>query len=310
MLLGLAFELYEPPSQAMIADGVGPDDRADAYALLTVALAAGNMGAGLLADVVGRSNLRWLFVIDAASCLACALVVRIALPDDRPVHLGKAVGSARPAGPVSADHEHPSSPWRDGSLLAMTAAGTVFALIYMLMLISLPLSLDADGLDPASAGLIMTAATVTALLARPALSARRLADLTPATAFAGGYLLMAVGLAGYAVGHTVPALVAPTALFSIGNLLLIGRAFALVSALAPPAGAARYLAVYGLSWGFATLLAPPLGTWLIGADGPAALWTAMSATCLAMAVAQPLLLRRLGIQRGGLRPGAAPPLHG
>lgn len=289
-LLGLAFELYEPPSQAMIADGVAPEDRAAAYALLTTALAVGNMGAGLLADVVGRSNLRWLFVIDAASCLACALIVRIALSEDRPLRPGGAVESAKS---TPADHEHPRSPWRDGSLLAMTAAGTVFALVYMLMLISLPLSLDADGIDPASAGLIMTASTVISLLARPALRARRLADLAPATAIAAGYLLMAVGLAGYAVAHTLPALLVPTALYSVGNLLLTGRAFALVTALAPPGGAARYLAVYGLSWGFATLLAPPLGTWLIAAHGPGALWAAMSGTCLAMAGAQPRLLRRL-----------------
>ncbi|MBR7827735.1 MFS transporter, partial [Actinospica sp. MGRD01-02] len=84
ILLGLAFELYEPPSQAMIADAVAPVGRAAAYSLLTTALAVGNLGAGLVADVVGRSNLRWLFVVDAATCLACALVIRLALPGEEP----------------------------------------------------------------------------------------------------------------------------------------------------------------------------------------------------------------------------------
>ena len=286
VLLGLAFELYEPPSQAMIADGVAPEDRVGAYALLSTAIAVGNMGAGLVADLVGRSNLRWLFVVDAASCLACALIVRLVLPADRPRPPEAAAAASAPV----AGHER--SPWRDGSLLAMTGAGTVFALVYMLMLVSLPLSLSADGLDPASAGLIMTASTVTLLLARPAMRTHRLATLGPGPAFAAGYALMAAGLAGYTVAHTLPALLVPTALYGLGNLLLTGRAFAVVTGLAPAGASARYLAVYGLSWGFATVLAPPLGTWLIGSFGPGVLWAAMSATCLVMAAAQPRLLRR------------------
>jgi MFS family permease len=166
VLLGLAFELYEPPSQAMIADATEPDQRAHAYALLTTALAIGNMGAGLIADVVGHSGLRWLFVVDAASCLACAIVVRLALP----------LGDRRPAN----EYQSPSSdggveirvavsPWRDPALLAMTAAGTLFALVYMLILIALPLTLSARGLNPASAGLVMATATLALVVTRPAL---------------------------------------------------------------------------------------------------------------------------------------------
>jgi MFS family permease len=175
----------------------------------------------------------------------------------------------------------------------MTGAGTIYALVYMLLLVSLPLSLTVDGLNPANAGLIMTVATVTLVLARPALRTRPLAALSPGAAFTAGYLLLAAGLAGYTFAHTLPALLAPTALYSLGNLLLMGRALAVVSELAPPGATARYLAVYGLSWGFATMLAPLLSTWLIGAFGPGTLWAAMATLCLVMAVAQPRLLPRI-----------------
>lgn len=283
VLLGLAFELYEPPSQAMIADAVAPAARAPAYALLTTALAVGNLGGGLVAEVVGRSGLRWLFVVDAASCLACALVVRLALPADAP-------GPRDVSGPDIGGSA--VRPWRDRALLTMTATGTVFALVYMLMLVSLPLSLAAYGLDPADAGLLMAASTLTLVVARPALRLRPLAALSPAAAFAAGYALLAAGLAGYAFAHTVPAMLGPTALTSLGNLLLMGRAFAVVSELAPPGAAARYLAVYGLSWGFATVLAPLVSTALIGAFGPGVLWATTAALSLAMVFAQPRLLPR------------------
>src|SRR5579871_5864912 len=102
VLLGFAFELYEPPSQAMIADATrsAPDERAPAYALLTTALAVGNMGAGLVAAAVGRSGLRWLFVVDAASCLCCALIVCLGLPADGPRGAGRGGPHAGPAGPA------------------------------------------------------------------------------------------------------------------------------------------------------------------------------------------------------------------
>jgi MFS family permease len=274
ILLGLVFELYEPPSQAMIADSVPPEERASAYTLLTTALAVGNTGAGMVAEVVGRTNLRWLFVVDAATCLACALIIRLVLPDERP--------GASAAAPRVADSR--PSPWRDRALLLMTAAGTVYALIYMLMLISLPLSLAADGINPASAGLIMAVGTVTLVVARPILRV----EFSTAAAFAAGYLLLAAGLAGYAVAHTLPALLAPTVAWSLGNLLLMGRAFAVVSELAPAGATARYLAVFGLSWGFATVAAPVVGTWVIARFGPGTLWAAISIVCVAMAAIAPV----------------------
>lgn len=80
VLLGLAFELYEPPSQAIIGESVPERQRVRAFSLFSAALAAGGMGAGLLAALLGHWDLRWLFVADAASCLACALLIRLALP--------------------------------------------------------------------------------------------------------------------------------------------------------------------------------------------------------------------------------------
>jgi MFS family permease len=328
VLLGLAFELYEPPSQAMIADGTRPEARARTYALLTTALAVGNTGAGLIAAIVGRSNLRWLFAIDAASCLVCALAVRLGTPADRgavrlripadrvAVRLG--APADRPAVPLGTPADRAAgavtevpdagqpSPWRDRALLAVTAAGTVYALVYMVLLMALPLSLAASGLNPASAGVLMTAATVVIVVARPLMRTRLLAELPAPAASAAGYVLMAVGVAGYALAPagSLPALLAPTAAWSLGSLLLSGQAFAVVAGLAPAGASARYLAVFGLSWGFATVAAPPLGTWLIGGFGPTTLWTSMAVVCLAMSVVQPCLLRALADDSGPSSPPA------
>src|SRR5689334_3962689 len=82
VLLGLAFEIYEPPSQAMIADVTAPEDRPAAYGLYSAALAAAGVLAGLLAAAISHWDLRWLFVADAITCLSCATLVALALPAD------------------------------------------------------------------------------------------------------------------------------------------------------------------------------------------------------------------------------------
>ena len=79
-VLGLAFELYEPPSQALIADLTDVESRPRAFSLFGAALAAGGAGAGLLATALGSVDLRLLFVADAVTCLACAAVVAVSLP--------------------------------------------------------------------------------------------------------------------------------------------------------------------------------------------------------------------------------------
>jgi len=104
---------------------------------------------------------------------------------------------------------------------------------------------------------------------------------------------MGLGLAGYAAAGSLAALIMPTVAWTLGYLLLSGRAFAVVTELAPAGASASYLAVYGLSWGIATVIVPVLATQVIEIAGPATLWVIASALCLVMAVAQPAIYPRL-----------------
>lgn len=279
VLLGLAFEIYEPPSQAMIADVVAPGEQVRAYGLLNAALAVAGMGAGLLAAGLGRWDLRWLFVADALTCLLCALTVHLILPAD---HVTTATAAGEAAG---------VAPWRDRSLLVMLAAGTLFAVVHLQIAIGVPLSLEARGLQPADAGLLFAVSALTLTAGQPLLRLRPLAALPTPTAFAGGYLLMALGLAGYALAHGLLGHLAATVTWSAGDLLLVGRAYALVAHLAPVGGTARYLAVYGTSWGVAGVVAPLAGTQLLDRAGAGGLWCAMSSACLVLALAHPAWIR-------------------
>ncbi|WP_370097145.1 MFS transporter [Streptacidiphilus sp. MAP12-20] len=275
VLLGLAFEVYEPPSQAIISESVPPEQRVRAFSLFSAALAAGGMGAGLLAALLGHWDLRWLFVADAATCLGCALLVRVALPPDRPARAHEPPASS-PAG-------HALGPLRDRALLTMLLTGSAYALINQQTVMSLPLTLAEQGRPAADAGLLFTAAAITTVLAQPLIRVPRLSRLTTPAALALGHLLLAAGLLGYAAAHSLPASIGATAVWSLGDLLVMGRAYALVADLAPTGASGRYLAVFGTSWGVAATLAPVLGTQLLAHAGATVLWTSMAGACVALA---------------------------
>ncbi|WP_433544114.1 MFS transporter (plasmid) [Streptomyces sp. CA-294286] len=279
VLLGLVFELYEPPSQGLIADAVGPADRVRAYGLLNAGLALGGTGAGLIAAGVGRWDLRWLFVVDALSCLACALMMRLVLPADRPP---AKPGGPRPAGSVR--------PWRDGALWAMFLPGTVFALIAMQIMMALPLALERRGFEAADAGLLFTTSALSVVAAQPLLRLRLFASLRDSPSLALAYLVMAAGLSWYAVADTLPQFVLATVVWSLGEAIVLGRVLGVVAGLAPPGGADRYLASYGVSWGIATVAAPVVATQLLTHAGVGRLWGVPAAVLLVLAVAQLLVV--------------------
>ncbi|WP_299444820.1 MFS transporter [uncultured Phycicoccus sp.] len=290
VLLGLAFEIYEPPSQALIADSTPPAQHTQAYGLLAAAMAAAGMGAGLLAALVAGWDLRLLFVVDAATCLVCAAAVTLLLPR-RDASRRVGTGGAAPA-----------RPWADTGLLALVAAGTVFAVIYLQITIALPLTLTARGLPPAAMGILLTTSAATIIAAQPLLTrVRALARADHHTAMAAGYVLVAAGLFLYARADTLLVFTVTTVLWSVGDAVLLGRAYALVAAVAPPDARGRYLAVYGVSWGLAAVVAPLAGTQLLARWGPGAAWTTLAVASLALALAQPAL--RSHLERSGPRAG-------
>jgi len=277
LALGLAFELYEPPSQAIVADVSSPSERPAAFGLLFAALAAAGMVAGLLAAWLGSFDLRLLFVADALTSLTCAALVQCRLP----VVPRATPDPGRPDG---------ASPWQDRRLLAMLGSGTVFATIYLQVTIGLPLTLLDRGLPVTQLGLLLSVSAGTIVLGQPVLRSRRLPE-DDFDVMLLGYAVLALGLVGTGFATDLLGFVGATVLWSMGDLLLMGRTYAVVAGLTPTSSRARYLAVFGTSWGFAAIAAPLVGTQLLGAGGPRALWIGCALASVLLAAAQPALRR-------------------
>lgn len=313
-ILGLAFEIYESPSQAMIGDVVEPAARPAAYGLMAAALAVAGMASGLVAIVIGHLDLRLLFVADAATCLTCAALVRATLPRDRRPDPG--TGGDEPSGDVRATCV---SAWRDRLLLLLLIGGTGFAIVYFQIMVTLPLTLVERGLPGNQFGLLLTVSALTVVAAHPLLRVTRLRAQTPTAAMATGHLLCAAGLLGYAFASSLTGFVAVTVVFSLGDLMLLGRGSALVSCIGPASTRGRYLAIYGLGWGVAAVVAPLAGTQALSRLGIGWTWTGCASVSATLALLhlllKPTVTRRLTAwlpvdvrhhgdpRRGGCGPG-------
>jgi MFS family permease len=271
VLLGLTFEIYEPPSQALLAEMVAPERRPQAFGLLGAALAAAGAGAGIIAVLVGGVSLRLLFVADSGTCLAAAALVLMWVPEPPATRLG-ATGS---------------SPWRDVRLLLMLGAGTGFAFAWNLSVTALPLTVAARGLGPAETGWLLAAEAAVTIAGQCLL---RDGATRPFFLMAKGLAVVAAGFTVIAFAGSLPLLCLGAAIVALGQVLLLGPAYAVVAGLCDEGSRAGYLAAYGTCWGIAMTLGPLAWTRLLSIGVPVT-WLAGTVLCILLAAPLPFIGR-------------------
>jgi predicted MFS family arabinose efflux permease len=262
LMLGLAYELIEPATQAVIADATPAGRRASAFALLWSSLAVAGVIAGVIAALVGVPA---IFLADAATSLAAAAAVPMLLPGAR-AHTGP-------------------SPWaaaRDAGLLAWTGIGTVYATVVMLVIFMLPVTIAVQGRSPSTTGwLLATAATAAICIQR--VLARLETTAARNRLLIAGHAILAAALVAWCIPGT-PLLFVGALLEGASGSLLLGtyQAHAADAARSGTSSVAA-LTIYGLSWGIATTAAPLIGTRLFSAGGPTLLWLSAAATSALLA---------------------------
>jgi NADH:ubiquinone oxidoreductase subunit 2 (subunit N) len=160
----------------------------------------------------------------------------------------------------------------------------------MQLIIGVPLTLLEQGLPKSGTGIILAVSAVTLIVAQRLLRVQHLDDFR---AISIGYVLVAAGLVVSAVAHNLAVFLLASVLWSLGDLFLLTRYLTQASGLAPDEARGRYLAVFGLSWGIATTIAPITVTQLLKNAGPAGLWLTTAGAALVLAALQPWFRKRL-----------------
>lgn len=276
--LGLSYELIEPPTQGMIADESDEDTGPALFGLLFVSMTVAAVAAGGVAAVVAGWDLRLLFVIDALSCLSCAVVIRTLLPARAARHTNRPV----------------ARPWRDRRFVAIFAVSTIFTLVHMVVVFGMPLTVADRRIGLWVIGVETALSAVVAVLAQPLLRVDALVRGSGQLAFPVGFAGLALSIGCLAAAQSAALVLLSGVIGAVAEVLLMSNLYAQVSRLAPEGLAGRYLATFGISWGIATTIAPlVLGAALEPGNG-VPLWLGTAAVALGLAGVAPATSRLVG----------------
>ncbi|HEV3032106.1 MAG TPA: MFS transporter [Polyangia bacterium] len=272
--LGLFTDACRPPLQAAVADVVPPEERARAYGLLYWAINLGFAGASVFGGALAERHFSLLFVVDALTTFAYGAIVFVGVPETRPA---RAAGA--PAGRVD---ESRLSPLRDPPFVKFVAIQVLLLVAFAQVIVALPLDMRAHGLGLVQIGWLLGLNGVYIVITQP-LALRYVRGLGHVQWLAAGCVLTGLGLGATAFAGGALVYLLSGVLWTLGEVGFSTATPALVAELAPASKRGAYQGTYQLAWGSASMLAPTLGTFVLGRWGPHALWSGCSAACLVAA---------------------------
>jgi MFS family permease len=281
---------FWPSQSTLIARLTPPERRHAAYAqqrvTMNLGIGLGGLAGGLIAHSHDARSFTILFLLDAATFLAYALVL-FYVPD--PGVAEEERSSERSSYRAVARDRLFAGLWTL-NFLFVAAGYSLFNLIPPFAHAHAGISLREVGVAFAvNTGLIVIVQLPIAQAIEGRRRMRALA-LMPAL-FAVAWLVLDAGVAWLDATAAFVAVIVAVAIFGIGECFHGPAHQALVADIAPGHLRGRYFAVHSLSWGLAGTVGPAVGGLLL-ATAPFALWPAAAAVCVA-AGAGALALERL-----------------
>ena len=258
--LGFANDLYRPALGAVVADVVPEPLRARAFGLLHWAVNVGFALGPALAGFLAARSYSYLFFADAATSLACGILVAIAIPETRPT--------------AKHDEAKPSllTPYTDPAFLAFVSLSLLLAIAFFQGFVALPLHMRAHGISAKAYGLLLGLNGLLIVLFQPvlvsAIEKTNRAKVAAASALFTGIGWGMTGLAGSS--HLVYALA--ITVWTIGEILMAPLTPAIVADLSPPLLRGSYQGAFQISFGAASAIAPLIGGFVLEHFGSSVLW--------------------------------------
>ncbi|HEY1480161.1 MAG TPA: MFS transporter [Gaiellales bacterium] len=253
-------------NQALLTDLVPRASHEGVFASARVVQNAGFIAGPLLGALLLGISWRTLFLgTGAIALLAFVLALRV-IPQrmSRPEDAGAAPSSSL------------RSLVRDPSFVAVLAAGTLGAMVYVSYETLLPISLvQSHGLAPTTWGFLLVVNPIVVVLFQIRLS-QRSGRVPEMTRIAIGLAAMCLPFLLVAVSTALPLLVLLLLLFVLGEMLWVPPSQALVARLAPDETRGAYLGASSATWTAAFAIGPLIGLQVRSSLGDTAMWCAVA----------------------------------
>jgi len=263
-------EMYRPAASAMIADLTGPVDRPRAYSLMYLTINLGMTVSPVVGGFIAQRSFQWLFWGDAATSLAYALLLVLAVRETLPSRGAAAVGAAHephpPLGLVArriAGHR---------AFLLFCLATHLVAITYMQSHTTLPLYMSGLGLGPQQYGLIV-AVNAFMIVAFQLPFTHATERFPRENLVVASAIVTAIGFGLVGLAKSPWPLAGTVAVWTIGEMLQSPYLSAVVADLAPRELRGSYMGMLTFSFASALMVGAPLGGAVLARFGPGALWT-------------------------------------
>ena len=266
-IVGTLSSIGHPAHEAVVADLLPPDKRAEGYGIIRIIFNLAVIIAPPIAGLLIARSYLTLFIVDAAISLISAAIVIFALPETKP----QAHANAKPES-MKQTFAGYGRVFRDTRFVAFIGVTVMMTLVYMNMNSTLGVFMrDQHGMPALSFGSLLSLNAVIVVLCQFWV-ARKLEKYKPMLMMAAGSLLYAVGFAMYGFVPTFTLFAVAMIIITIGEMIVSPFQQSMVASFAPEDMRGRYMAVSGLSWSIAFTIGPYFAGLILDSPNPNLLW--------------------------------------
>jgi len=287
LVVGLFAELGGPARQAMVADLLPPEQRAEGFGILRVAANLAWVVGPTIGGALASRSFLLLFVLDAIISLINAAIAYRLLPESRPQ--AKAIEQRESLLRTLAGYRLVA---RDGLYVAFLLVSMVMLIVYQQLYTTLSVFLrDARGFSTQGYGFLLSlnAATVVLLQFWVTGRAKRFPPLLVMAAAASLYM---VGFGLFGLVYSLAFFAVAIMLITVGEMIAVPTGQALAARFAPEDYRGRYMAFYGLAWSIPSTVGPLAAGLIFDNFNPNWVWYICALMCAAAVVGFLALHRR------------------
>lgn len=267
--VGLLSDVSGPAYQAMMADILVEEKRAEGFGILRVVMnMAWILGPAIGGLLAARSYLL-LFILDAISSLITAAIVYRLVPETKPA---SAEGTEESS--VLATMQGYLQVVRDRVYGAFILISIVVGAVYLQMYSTLSVYLrDVHGIPAQGFGTLISINAGTVVIFQFWIT-RRIKRFPPMAMMATGTAFYLVGFAAYGFVSGFALFLIAMILITIGEMISVPLSQALAAHFAPEDMRGRYMAIFGLSWAIPSTFGPAAAGVIMDNYDPNWIWYA------------------------------------
>jgi MFS family permease len=266
-IVGTLSSIGHPAHEAVVADLLPPEKRAEGYGIIRVIFNLAVIIAPPIAGLLIARSYLTLFIVDAVISLIAATIVIFALPETKP----QAHAHAKPES-MKQTFAGYGRVFKDTRFVAFIGVTVMMTLVYMNMNSTLGVFMrDQHGMPALSFGSLLSLNAVIVVLFQFWV-ARKLEKYKPMLMMATGSLLYAIGFAMYGFVPTFALFAIAMIIITIGEMIVSPFQQSMVASFAPEDMRGRYMAVSGLTWSIAFTIGPYFAGLILDSPNPNLLW--------------------------------------